>query len=54
MNSLQKETGDLVTWDMQKAEIPRSVALVFTSKCSSHAVQASEGKGSEWENEGHV
>ena len=49
---LQKETGDLVTWDMEKAEVLNDFfASVFTSKCSSHTTQVAEGKGRDWENE---
>ncbi|GAB0180871.1 hypothetical protein GRJ2_000552400 [Grus japonensis] len=45
---LQKETGDLVTQDIEKAEVLNDFfASVFTDKCSSHTAQASEGKGSE-------
>ncbi|GAB0182661.1 hypothetical protein GRJ2_000731400 [Grus japonensis] len=43
---LQKEMGDLVTQDMEKAEVLNDFfALVFTSKCSSHTAQVTEGKG---------
>lgn len=52
MSSLQKETGDLVTWDKGKVEILQ--VLVFSGKCSTHTVQVSEGNGSEQENEGRV
>ena len=49
---LQKETGDLVTRDMEKAEVLNDFfASVFTSKCSSHTTQVAEGKGTDWENE---
>ncbi|GAB0176214.1 hypothetical protein GRJ2_000086600 [Grus japonensis] len=42
---LWKETGDLVTWDMEKAEVFNDFfASVFTSKCSSHTTQVAEGK----------
>jgi len=48
---LWKETGDLVTWDMEKAEVLNEVlASVFTGKCSSHTVQVVEGKGRDWQN----
>jgi len=49
---LWKATGDLVTWDMKKAEACNDFfALVFTGKCSSHTAQIAEGKGINWENE---
>ena len=49
---LQKETGDLVTWDMEKAEVLNDFfASVFTGKCSSRTTQVTEGKGRDWENE---
>ncbi|GAB0178772.1 mitochondrial enolase superfamily member 1 [Grus japonensis] len=49
---LWKETGDLVTWDMEKAEVLNDFfASVFTGKCSSHITQAAEDKGRDWENE---
>jgi len=49
---LWKETGDLVTWDMEKAEVLNNFfASVFTSKCSSHATQVTEGKGENREKE---
>ncbi|KAK4821668.1 hypothetical protein QYF61_027136 [Mycteria americana] len=42
---LRKETGDLVTWNMEKAEVLNDLfALVFTNKCSSHTTQVTEGK----------
>jgi len=48
---LQKEAGDLVTWDVEKAEVLDDFfASVFNNKCSSHTAQVVEGKGREWEN----
>ncbi|GAB0206955.1 mitochondrial enolase superfamily member 1 [Grus japonensis] len=48
---LQNETGDLVTQDMEKAEVLNDFfASVFT-KCSSHTAQVTEGKGRDRENE---
>ena len=36
VGTLPKETGDLVTWDMDKAEVRNDFfASVFTGKCSS-------------------
>jgi len=47
-----RETGDLVTQDMEKAEVLNGFfALVFTGKGSSHTAQVTEGKGRAWENE---
>jgi len=49
---LWKETGDLVTWDREKAEVLNEFfASVFTGKCSSHTIQVAEGKGRDKENE---
>ncbi|GAB0207214.1 mitochondrial enolase superfamily member 1 [Grus japonensis] len=46
---LQNETGDLVTQDMEKAEVLNDFfASVFTGKGSSHAAQVTEGR--DWEN----
>jgi len=50
--SLWKETGDLVTWHTEKAEVFSDFfASVFISTCSSHTAQITEGKGRAWENE---
>ncbi|GAB0202609.1 mitochondrial enolase superfamily member 1 [Grus japonensis] len=50
---LQNDSGDLVTWDMEKVEILKDFfASVFTSKGSSHTAQVTEGKGRDWENAG--
>jgi len=41
-----KETGDLVTQDMEKTEVLNGFfASVFTSKCSSHTAQVADSKG---------
>ncbi|GAB0209770.1 mitochondrial enolase superfamily member 1 [Grus japonensis] len=49
---LQNEMGDLVTQDMEKAEVLNDFfASVFTSKGSSHTAQVTEGKVRDWENE---
>ncbi|GAB0181717.1 mitochondrial enolase superfamily member 1 [Grus japonensis] len=46
---LQSETGDLVTQDMEKAEVLHDFfASVFTGKCLSHTAQVTEGR--DWEN----
>ena len=48
---LWKETRDLVTQDMGKAEVLNNfIALVFTSKGSSCTTRVTEGKGRDWEN----
>ncbi|KFW00854.1 hypothetical protein N327_12339, partial [Fulmarus glacialis] len=48
---LRKETGDLVTQDMEKAEVVNDFfASLFTGKCSSLTAQVTEGKGRDWEN----
>ncbi|GAB0206600.1 mitochondrial enolase superfamily member 1 [Grus japonensis] len=48
---LRNETGDLVTQDMEKAEVLDDFfASVFTGKCLSHTAQVTEGKGRDWEN----
>jgi len=49
---LWKDTGDLVTQGVEKAEVLTDFfASVFTGKCSSHTTQVSDGKGRDWENE---
>ncbi|GAB0182718.1 mitochondrial enolase superfamily member 1 [Grus japonensis] len=46
---LRNETGDLVTQDTEKAEVPNDFfASVFTGKCLSHPAQVTEGR--DWEN----
>ncbi|KFV13637.1 hypothetical protein N340_12895, partial [Tauraco erythrolophus] len=48
----RKETGDLATRDMEKAEVLNDVfASVFTGKSSSSTAQVAEGKGRDWDNE---
>ncbi|GAB0179805.1 mitochondrial enolase superfamily member 1 [Grus japonensis] len=48
---LWNETGDLVTQDMEKAEVLHDFfASVFTGKCLSHTAQVTEAKGRDWEN----
>ena len=45
MGPLRKKTGDLVTGDMEKAEVLDDFfASVCTGKGSSHTAQAAEGK----------
>jgi len=52
VGTLWKETGDLVTRDMEKAEVLDDFcASVFPGKCSSHSTQVADGKGRDWENE---
>jgi len=46
MGPLWKETGDLLTQDMEKAEVLNDfLTSVFTAKCFSHTAQVTEGKG---------
>ncbi|GAB0207037.1 mitochondrial enolase superfamily member 1 [Grus japonensis] len=48
---LRNIIGDLVTQDMEKAEVLDDFfASVFTSKGSSHNTQVTEGEGRDWEN----
>jgi len=52
VSPLRKEAGHLVTWDVEKAEVPNNFfASVFNSKCTSHTAQVAKGKGEDWENE---
>ncbi|KFV09134.1 hypothetical protein N340_03481, partial [Tauraco erythrolophus] len=49
---LQKETGDLATQDMEKAEVVNEFfSSVFSGKRSSCTAKDTEGKGRDWENE---
>jgi len=49
VSPLWKEAGDLVTRDVEKAEVLNNF-FAFNSKCSSHTAQIA-GKGKDWENE---
>jgi len=52
VDPLWKETGDLVTWNMDKAEVLCDFsASIFIGKRSSHTTQVIEGKGRDQENE---
>lgn len=52
MGALKKEMGDLVTHEMQKAEVLHDFfAAICTRKCSRHTTQVAEGKGRGRENE---
>ncbi|GAB0176697.1 mitochondrial enolase superfamily member 1 [Grus japonensis] len=52
IDPLWKKKRDVVTQDMEMAEVLNDFfASVFTSKCSSHTTQVTEGKGRAWENE---
>lgn len=45
MGPFQKKTGDLVTQDMEKAEVLKYIfASVFTEKCCSHTAEGHRGK----------
>ncbi|GAB0185862.1 mitochondrial enolase superfamily member 1 [Grus japonensis] len=49
VSPLRNETGDLVTQDMEKAEVLNDFfASVFTGKCLSHTAQVTEGR--DWGN----
>ncbi|KFP35230.1 hypothetical protein N324_05800, partial [Chlamydotis macqueenii] len=52
VSPLWKEMGDLITQDMEKAEVLNDFfASVFTSDSPSHVAKVTEGKGRDWENE---
>ncbi|GAB0179954.1 mitochondrial enolase superfamily member 1 [Grus japonensis] len=51
VDPLWKEMGDLVTQDIEKAEVLNDFFAVFIRECSSHTAQVTEGKGRDWENE---
>ncbi|PKU41090.1 rna-directed dna polymerase from mobile element hypothetical protein [Limosa lapponica baueri] len=51
MGTLWKETGDLATQDMEKAELLNVFASIFTSKGSNHTAQVTEVKNRGSENE---
>ena len=50
MGPLQKETGDLVTRDVEKVEVLNNFfASVFAGKSSGHAARVAEGEGRDGE-----
>ena len=52
MGPLWKETGHLVTWDMEKTEVLTDFfSSVFTGKCSGQTAQVADGKGRDQDNE---
>ena len=52
MGSFWKETGDMLTQDIEEAEVFHDFFVsVFTSRCSSHTAQVASGKDRDWENE---
>ncbi|KFV12158.1 hypothetical protein N339_01881, partial [Pterocles gutturalis] len=52
MGPLQKETGDLATTNMEKAEVFNDfLASVFTGKGSGSSAQVAESEGDNWEKE---
>lgn len=49
---LQKEMGDLVTQDMEKAGVLSNFfTSVFTEESCSHMAQTPEGKGTDWKSD---
>jgi len=47
---LWKEMGDLVTWDIEKAEVHNDFfGSIFTGKCSSRTAQVTDSKGRDCE-----
>jgi len=49
---LQEEAGDLVTQDIEKAEVLNDfLTSVFSGKYSSHTAQVAEGKSRNWQSE---
>jgi len=52
VSPLCKETGDVVTQDMEKSEVFNGfLSSVFTGKCYRHTAQVADDKGRDWENE---